>query len=139
MNFEFMNELFNLVPKVKVGYVASNLKKNVFLIDDEDENGDNTVNLVNKFQMVLSKFLADQLNVDAVYDLVKDKLQLQRHQFEYLYYKFLNDLRACSIAQKVLLHLEQDNKLKTCLKENDYTYIAEFLIRECNNAVKFIK
>lgn len=138
MNFEFMNDLFNLVPKVKLTYVASNLKKNVCLIDDEDEP-DSSVNLVNKFQMVLSKFLADQLNVDAVYDLVKDRLQLQRHQFEYLYYKFLNDPRACSIAKRMLLHMEQDRKLKTCLKESDYTYIAEFLIRECNNAVKFIK
>nr|ANY57611.1 PlxyGVORF92 protein [Plutella xylostella granulovirus] len=140
MNFDFLKDLINLAAPIKTCFVIKHLKYNVsFIVQDHDETGDTT--LVDKLEILLHRFLEDELNEDALYDLLSYKLQLDRHQFHYLYNKLKQDVSIKSIVKKILFVLKDKNNLKsrmdTLVTEDDYIYTAEFLIRECNNAVKY--
>lgn len=149
MNFEFLKDLVSLNP-IKISYIANNLRANLnFIISDHVRDktmGEEDPTLLDKLHRILQMYLEDRLDKDTLYDLFGYKLDLKREQFNYLYDKIKQDVSINHIIKKIVTMLDDtddytrvEQKMYLIMGDDIYAYIANFLIRECNNAVKFIK
>lgn len=149
MNFEFLKDLVSVNP-IKISYVANNLRTNYnFIVDDhvkDKELNEVDLTLLDKLNTILQMYLEDHLDKDTLFELFGYKLDLTREQFNYLYDKLKQDVSINHVIRKIVTILNETkdyrcvkHKLSKVLQEDVYTYIASFLIRECNNAVKYIK
>ncbi|AAS82638.1 ORF100 [Agrotis segetum granulovirus] len=148
MNFDYLKDLVSLNP-IKITFVSKNLRSNLqFILEDHEKEkrfDPDEQTLLNKLHRILLLFLQDKLDEDTLFQLFGYKLDLQRDQFRYLYDKIKEDIglrNIINIITNVLNtsdHEEIKNRLQIALEEDDcYSYIASFLIRECNNAIKYI-
>ncbi|ABQ52043.1 hypothetical protein SlGVgp100 [Spodoptera litura granulovirus] len=147
MNFDFLKDIVKLVPNIKVGFVANSLKSNVnFIIDehikdrefDEDEK-----TLLDKLVMICVKFLQNDLNTEALYKIMSSKLDLSESQFQYFYDRCQNDMQIRDVVKRIMVVAKSSDdsmlksKFNSVIEDYDYNYIANFLVQECNNAVKY--
>lgn len=150
---DFLKDIFNPIKitsdSLKSAFVAGKLREGLnFILDvhvKDNEVGEEGLTLLDKMQRIMELYLKDRLDKDSLYDLFGCKLDLKREQFDYLHEKIKQDVSINHIIKKIVGtledtedHREVKQRLANALEDDGFTYIASFLIRECNNAVKYI-
>ncbi|AGQ20354.1 hypothetical protein CaLGV096 [Clostera anastomosis granulovirus A] len=149
MNLDFLRDLVSLHP-IKTTYVSNNLRVNLnFILDDHVKvrrANRAEVTLLEKLQRIFRMFLNNELDMNLMFDLFGCSLELNRAQFNYLHERFRNDVYVKELLTLMCNVVEShQNNVGDALKqsvidaidgENGFVNLSEFLLRECNNAVK---
>lgn len=152
-NMDFLKDVFNPIKitsnTIKSAFVAGKLREALnFIVDvhvKDKQVGEEGLTILDKMRRILELYLKDRLDKDSLYELFGHKLDLKREQFDYLYDKIKQDVSINHIIKKIVMTLEDTEnyrevkqRLASALEDDSFTYMANFLIRECNNAVKYI-
>ncbi|AQQ80383.1 ORF116 [Betabaculovirus altermyunipunctae] len=134
-------DILERVPGLKDSVIATTLKNELQFLVNEHANEKNidTDTMLDKFVKICT---TDNINLDALYNKVKNDLELSKNQFLYLYDCMKNDARISGMIYRLQDANDTDeywsvpSRVQRTITDADYMYLAKFLRIECNNAAK---